>query len=61
MTHYTYKRGGLYDQDGKQLLVLVQSNCSQRFRDEAERLLAAQLNDKLAALIGEITKDEAAK
>lgn len=50
MTCYTYKRGGLYDQDGRQLLVLVPSNCSQRFRDEAGKLLAAQLNAIEAAL-----------
>ena len=41
---YKAVRGSIYDESGKQLLVLMQVNCSAKFRDTAAKELANKLN-----------------
>lgn len=45
MTHYKFdKKDGLVDETGKQILQLLASNCSAKFRVTAGKLLAEKLN-----------------
>lgn len=41
---YKAVRGSIYDEDGKQMLVLMQVNCSVKFRDMAAKELVNKLN-----------------
>jgi hypothetical protein len=41
---YKAVRGSIYDENGVQLLVLMQVHCSKKFRDTAAKELANKLN-----------------
>jgi ribonuclease HIII len=41
---YKAVRGSIYDENGVQLLVLMQVHCSKKFRDTATKELANKLN-----------------
>lgn len=45
-TAFKYRDGEIRDADGRQLMLLMASNCTKKFRDRAGRTLVGILNDQ---------------